>query len=337
MDACYILTIIAADEKKWDDVIRYGNTFLELLERIENKNGNVISGHAMNQAPFINLLIGHAYYTNNSIERMESFYKKAYKLADEKWSTWLDIGVYHMNKSGDLKLAKSYLTLAANEAPHEQRVWYMLAKLNIKLDLTKKELECLQKVVSLGTDDPIIFDRLLSLYIKEAMPDKALEIILNHEHKIKATGAMLCKIAILYMENGRPESAIKCYTMALERDSRLFEAWASLGEIMLGMNKTADAKIFFEKALSVANNDTGTILSLCDIASREKELLSIIKYCDLLLKVLKLPHNKTLNNLNDLKSILEEISSSLKENPYYQNQINAITDRISQMQNELGQ
>jgi len=203
--------------------------------------------------------------------------------------------------------------------------------------MIKEELECLEKVMALGTDDPVIFDRLLSLYITEAMPDKAMEIILDHGHKVNATGAMLCKIAVLYMEKGSLESAIKCYMMALERNSGLFEAWASVGEIMLAMNKTVDSRTFFEKALSIKSTDIGTILNLCNIASREDDISSVVKYSDLLLKVLKLPNDRTLYNLNDLKKSLDKISSALKENPYYQNQIGSISDRIFKMQNHTNE
>jgi tetratricopeptide (TPR) repeat protein len=187
--------------------------------------------------------------------------------------------------------------------------------------------------MALGTDDPIIFDRLLSLYITEAMPDKAMEIILDHEHKVKSTGAMLCKIAVLYMGKGRLESAIKCYMMALERDPFLFEAWASVGEIMLVTNKMADSRTFFEKALSIKSNDIGTIINLCDIASREAEILSVVKYCNLLLGLLQLPRNRTLCSLADLNGILHEISARLEGNTCYQNQLSTISDRISQIQN----
>jgi len=333
MDTRYVLAIIAADEERWDDVIKHGTIYLQLLESIENKKENVILGSAMNEGHWISILIGNAYHAKNSPEQMDSYYRSAYDLADEKWPIWWNIGTHHLEKSGDLELAGHYLYLSAKEAPEEHDVWYMLAKLNKKLGLIKEELQCLETLSRIGTKDSFIYNRLLSLYITEGMPDKAMGIIEIHTDKISVNAPVLYRIAVLFMEKGMTESAIKAYIMALEKDSGLFEAWASLGEIMLGMNKVEDSKTFLQKAISIKDNDIGTILNLCDVASREGDILLIVNCCDLLLKALQLPHDRTLNNLDDLRSILEEIRSRLTGNQHYQDQIIAISGRISQMKN----
>jgi glycosyltransferase involved in cell wall biosynthesis len=332
MDSNFMLTIIAFDEGRWDDVVRYGNAYLELLEFVENKKGNVILENSMNEGGVISTLIGHAYYVSGSLPEMEAYYKRALDKADKKWVAWGKIGTYHMDKSGDLNLAEDFLTRALKESPDEHDVWYMLAKLNRKRGFIKEEMDCLEKIIRIGTTDSYIHNRLLSLYIMEGMADKAMDIILNHDNKIKLAGPMLCKLAVVYIEKNLVESAIKCYMMALEKDTSLFEAWASLGEIMLNMNKMEDSRMFLQKALSIKHNDVGTIVNLCDIASRDGDLLSIVNYCDLLLKVLKLPNSRTLNNFDDLKVLLDEISSALEENAYHQNQLSAISDRLPQMQ-----
>lgn len=333
MDTQYVLTIIAADEERWDDVIKHGKIYLQLLESIENKKENVILGSTMNEGHWISILIGNAYHVKNSPEQMESYYRSAYDLADEKWPIWWNIGTHHLEKSGDMKLAEHYLYLSAKEAPEEHDVWYMLAKLNKRLGLTEKEMESLERLKETGTKDSFIYNRLLSLYISLVMPDKAMGIIEAYADKISATAPVLCRIAVLFMEKGMTESAIRSYMMALEKDPGLFEAWASLGEIMLEMNKIEDSKMFLQKAISIKDNDIGSILNLCDIASKEGDILLIVNCCDLLLKALQLPHDRILNNLDDLRSILEEIKPRLTDSQHFQDQIIAISDRISQMNN----
>ena len=334
MDAYYMLTIISADEKRWDDVIKHGKHFLELLEDIKTNNKEkIILENTMNEGPGVNILVGHACCAKNLSAEMESYYKKAHEISDDKWMAWWNIGVYHMDKSGNLKLAERFLDLAAKEAPHEHDVWYMLAKLNKKLGSNNDEIECLEKVIRIGTTDSFIFERLLSLYLTESVSDKAMTLIRNYGDKFSVSGATLCELAVRFFQNGIMESAIQCYMMALERDPDLFEAWASLGEIMLAMNKRADAKMFFEKAITI-RDDAKIILNLCDIASMEGDILSLVNYCELLLKIFRLPHTRTLNNLEDLKDIIIEIGPLMKDHGFHKNQLTSIFNRLSLLQNE---
>jgi len=330
MDSFYMLSVIAGDKGDWDNALKNGERFLQLLKKHkeEPEQTGLVLNNTMNEGPAVNMIMGHAFHAERSYERMNGYYADAYDSADDKWRVSWNIGIYHMDKSGDLNHAGYFLDMAVKEAPDEHDAWYMLAKLKNKCSLNNEEMECLEKVISIGTTDSFIFDRLLSLYINGSMPDKALIFINNYGNKINVTGPVLCRLAVSQLEKGQVEKAIKSYMTALERDAGLFEAWASLGELTLGMNKLDDSKTFFEKALSI-KNDLGTILNLCDIASREGDIDSVVKYMNLLLQDLNLPNNITLNNFNDLKATLDGISSRLIDNKHYQNQLNSISDRIS--------
>jgi len=333
LDSYYMLTIISADEGRWDDTIKYGQSFLKLLEHIDTTHRDkIMIENTMNEGPAVNILIGHAYHARRSSSKMKEHYNRAYDTTDIKWQTWWNIGLYHLDRSGDLELAADYLDRAAKEAPDEPEVWYMLAKLNKKRGMIKEEMDCLNRVIRLGTSDTFIYNRLLSLCLDGGRPDEAMDIILNHSDKIRDAAPRLCKTAVLCLEKGQMEPAIKCYMAALEKDGNLFEAWVSLGEIMLAMNNIEDAKIFFEKALSLKDSDLGTIVNLCDVASRQGDLTAVVRYCDLLLKALKPPRKKTLDNINDLKEILNLIVSDFPENSYYRNRRAAVSERISSIQ-----
>jgi len=330
MDSFYMLSVIAGEKGDWDNALKNGERFLQLLKkhREEPEQTGLVLNNTMNEGPAINMIMGHAFHAAGSYERMNRYYADAYDSADDKWRVSWNIGIYHMDKSGDLNRAGYFLDMAVKEAPDDHDAWYMLAKLKNKCALNEEETECLEKVISIGTTDSFIFDRLLSLYINGSMPDKALNLINIYGSKINVTGPLLCRLAVSQLEKGQVEQAIKSYMTALERDAGLFEAWASLGELTLGMNKLDDSRTFFEKALSI-KNDLGTILNLCDIASREGDIDSVVRYMDLLLQDLNLPNNITLNNFNELKATLDRISSRLKDNKHYQNQLNSISDRIS--------
>ena len=335
MDSYYMLTVVASENGDWYDVIKFGSLFLEKLERYakDGSEAGLIINNTMNEGPAINILIGHACYETGDYSRMEDYYCMAYELAEDKWLVWWNIGIYHMDKSKNLDYAEEYLKQAVTEAPGEHDTWYMLAKLNKNRGNIVKEMECLEKLVTIGSDDIFIFNRLLSLYILEARPDKAMDFIEANIEKLNPTGGELCNLAVLNLENSKMESAIKCYMMAVEREPNLFEAWASLGEIMLGMNNLEDSKVFFNKALNIKRNDLGTITNLCDIASRENDILEIIHYCELLLKVIEIPYKITLNNIDDLKNIIHVIINALGDNTYFKGQLTTVYERLSLTQN----
>jgi glycosyltransferase involved in cell wall biosynthesis len=313
MDSFYMLSIITADMSDWDEAINNGKKFLQLLQKHqgESEESSLELNNTMNEGPSIHKIIGHAYHAKNSHAQMNEHYTKAYDIAKDKWRTWWDIGTYHMDKSSNLKLAGYFFDLAVKEAPNEHDAWYMLAKLKNKLGFNNDEIECLEKVIRIGTKEFFAYDRILSLYITEGMPDKAMEIIQSHGDKIRLTGAMLCKIAVLYIEKGNIESAIKCYLIALEKEPDLFEAWASLGEITSNLNRLEESYIFFKKALEINKIDSEILLGLCYIGARRGDIESIISYCDMLLKNIDLHKNKTIKNIDDLKSILLEIEARL--------------------------
>jgi glycosyltransferase involved in cell wall biosynthesis len=341
LDSYYLLTAVYFEQSKWTEVIKYGNGYLDLSRQIKNKpeDFGTLVANSFNSSWKILTLMGIAYHeTNDLMDSCKSF-QSALSNVSNPFNALKTIGMYYYNKTLFTQ-AQEFLKRAFDVDREDMTVKDLLEKIDFRGEtdnrpMTAKNKEQLvEKVNNPDTKDPLVLDSLISLYMSECMPDKAMDIIQNHTEKLSVTGSILCKIAVLYIEKGQVESAIKCYTTAIEKDPGLFEAWASVGEIMLGMNKLEDSRIFFERALSLKNNDIGVIINLCEITSKEGDIFSLIKYCDLLLKIFKLPHNRTLSNLNDLKVILDDLSSAVNANKHHQNQILSIENRISQIQDQ---
>jgi len=329
LDACYILTIISADEGRWDDAIKYGQSYMETLKNIDSTHkGRLIIENTINEGSHINTLLGHAYHAKKLSSKMLEYYNSAYETKDLKWQALWDIGTYHLDKSNDLELAGYYLDRAAKEAPDEYNVWYMLAKLYNKQGLNREELECLERVARIRTDDPFILDRILKIYIDKDMCEKAMELISDHGDKLTQAVPMLCKLAVMHLEKGSMEQAVRCYMMAVEKDPNLFEAWASLGEITLTLKRFEEAEIFFNRALGLKLNDTGIMLGLCEIGARRGDVDSVVACCDILLGTLDLPRDRIISGIDDIRSILIEIDVALKKG-HLSTRINNIINIIS--------
>jgi tetratricopeptide (TPR) repeat protein len=313
MDSNFMLTIIAADECRWDDVIRYGRTFFELLESVENKKGNVILENSMNEGPMVNILIGHAYYAKKSFREMERYYKRAYNIAKIKWPVLLRIGTYHMSKSCDFNLAGNFLNWAVKEAPDEHDVWYMMANLNNKQCLRKEEIKCLEKVIEIGAKDNFVSIRLFSLYMENGQYTNALKLIYSEDFSNSNLYPELIKLGNIFINKREVEAGIKCYMKAIEIRPETPEAWNILGEVTLAMGRLEDSLVFLEKALQINNKDTGIILALCELELKRGDIESHIKYCDMLLERLSLPRDRVIDSFEDLQSIFMEIESVLND------------------------
>ena len=337
LDSYYLLTAIYFDLSKWLDVIKYGKDYLNLCTQFKNnpeKFGTMVA-NSFGSLWKIQILMGVACNETGDTMQSKELFRSALQITSNRFNALKIIGTYHYNKAL-FSRSKEYLEKAFDLNKDDSSVNDMLEKIRSgKHSINNSALANDNDGFTKNGDEsglkeiPLSLSHQLSLYIEKHLPDKAMEIIRRHPEQVKVTGAILCQVAVLYLEKGIINEAIKCYLSAVEMNNNLFEAWSSLGEIMLAINKIEDSRVFFEKALSIRNNDITTILNLCDIAAINADIIKMVDYLNLLLKITGLPTNKMLNSLDDLQKVLEEIGSAFSNNIKYQNHIAAISDRIS--------
>jgi tetratricopeptide (TPR) repeat protein len=333
LDSYYLLTAVYFEQSKWPEVIKYGNNYLHLSRQIKNKpeEFGAIVANSFNASWKILTLMGIAYYETGNLMDSDKSFQSAISNVSNPFNALKTIGMYFYNKAL-FSQAQEYLKRAFDVNKEDTTVKDLLEKISSRGQTSKcpmtaeNEEQSLEKVSS-----PDNLDLQLSLYINECMPDKAMDIIQNYAEKLSVTGSILCKIAVLYIEKGQVESALKCYMTALESDPGLFEAWAGLGEITLNLNRLEEAQLFFEKALEINKNDTEIMLGLCDIKAIKGDMDSIIRYCDILLEKYDLPRKKPVNHLDELILTLLEIEASLKKNSY-SDRIKKIISNLSHKQ-----
>jgi glycosyltransferase involved in cell wall biosynthesis len=317
LDSYYTLTMIAAEKRKWEDVISLGNNYLKLLRFFEDHpdQAGLVVNNTMKEGPSIYLVMGHAYHASEDYEHMSEYYRLAYDMATEKWEVWWNAGCFHMDKSQDLDRARQFLSLALEEAPQEQGVWYMLAKLNKKSELYQEEKQCLEKLVELGSQDIIILNRLASLRLESGEADQAIEV-LNEVIKLDPSNCMaLCNLGISYKRQNFMDRSIEFFTKALEIDPQGVDPWIHLGEISLQVDRLDEAKVFFERALSLHPGLVKVLLFLCEIELKQGRIEDFISWCDLMLKELGLNRNIIINSMDDIISIFFNINFALKDQP----------------------
>jgi len=232
-------------------------------------------------------------------------------MSEAKWEVWLNIGIFHMDRSGDLMLARHYLDLALQEAPIEPSFWYMLAKWNNKTENDKDEKKCLERLFELGSQDLMVLNRLVTLSLASGdltAAYKVLDALMNIDNQ---NYPALCNLGLLYMRQNDLDRAMETFSKAIEINPQEASPWLHLGEITLQLGQLDEARLFFERVYNLGKGMLKSLLYLCEIELRLNRIVDFIRWCDLILKELRLDRNRTINSVEDISIILHEINDAL--------------------------
>jgi glycosyltransferase involved in cell wall biosynthesis len=315
LDSFYTLTMVAGERGQWKDVLSLGAKFLELRNIFENnpEKAGIVINATMSEAPSVHLLIGHAWNALGEISKMEEEYQLAADLSDERWQAWWNAGTFHLDRTGDLGLAKRYLKTALSAAPEQQEIWYMLAKLYKTAKSCSEEKRCLERLFDFGNRGTMVLNRLALLWIESGGEARAIEV-LNEVLRIEPSNyTALCSLGRIYKRQNLMDQAMEAFTKALRIVSHGIDPLIGLGEISLQLDRLNEARTFFESALSLQPGLVKALLYLCEIDLKENRLLDFIDRCDLILKELGLNRNIVINDMEDIIEIMFEINFALKD------------------------
>ena len=326
LDSLYMMTILSAEDQQWDDLLRYGLRFLELRDDYENnpeKTGAVLNA-TIKEGGSVNLLVGHAYHALKDDVSMDRHYQAANRMSEDNWQSWWNIGTFHMDRSGDLRLSRQYLDLALKEAPDEPSVWYMLAKWNGKTENDKDEKRCLARLFELGTQDVMVLNRLATLSLSSddlTTAQQALDALMKIDQQ-NYTGT--CNLGLLHRRQNNLDQAMEAFSKAIEINPQESTPWLHLGGIAMQLGQFDNARLFFERVCNLGKGALTALLCLCEIELRQDRMVECIHWLDLLLKELKLNRNRTLHSIDDLSCILHEIKKVLIHDSDLSSQISTI-------------
>jgi glycosyltransferase involved in cell wall biosynthesis len=249
LDSIYMLTIISAEQSKWNDVKLYAEKFLNLLHLYEvmpEKAGLVVN-NTMQESGLIYSLLGHACYFMNNRKQMDQYYRNALDDSESSAEICLKIGAFHLDRTSNMELAKQYLNQAMALAPDDPEVRYVSAKFYKMANNPSKEKETLEWLYKNGNREPVIFNRLLHLCLETDDLDFGLEIAKAAEEHIPDDYSCLKTQADIYRKKNDAGKAIECYLKILEKRPGFAEIWNELGALCKDIGDAANAEIFFEK------------------------------------------------------------------------------------------
>jgi tetratricopeptide (TPR) repeat protein len=300
--------------------------YLELRDYYENNpdRAGVIINSTISEGGSINLLIGHAYHALKNYTDMDKHYQAAYQMSEDKWQTLWNIGTFHMDRSGDLRLSHRYLDLALKEAPNEPSIWYMLAKWNNKTENDEAERRCLARLLELGSQDAIVLNRLADLSLSSddlTTAQQALDALMKIDNR---NHTALCNFGLLYWRQNSLDLAMEAFGKAIEINPQESAPWLHLGEIAVQLDQLDNARLFFERVCNLGNGVIKALLYLCEIELKQGRMVEFIRWCDLLLKELQLNRDRMLQSVEDLSGIFHEIHLALIHDSELSSQVSQI-------------
>ena len=242
---------------------------------------------------------------------MERHYEEAFRYADA-WKIWHDVAIHHMERSGDLRLARESLSKALAAAPEEPLVWYQQARLCNLEGQTGEERRYLEKIVEKGTGDLAVHHRLATLLAEEGNDERALAVLESARRIGPTDGQTLCLLGHLLQKRDRLQEAMETFLQAIDLQPDQPVAWKGLGEICLAMNRIDQAAEVFGHLLTVDPASTETLLRLCETALKRNRVDAFLHHCDDLLKVLGLDRRRVIHSMEDVADMLFDIGFAVR-------------------------
>jgi len=319
LDSIYMLAVLAAEEKNWRELLKYGRRYLELRDLFETHpdRAGVVLNSSIREGWRIHSLLGHAHHARKEFPLMAEHYRAAVAAADDKWRCLLHIAIHHLDRSQDMETASRYLDLAHREAPDEPAVWFVLAKWHHRRGDQEGERTSLVRLFELGTDDAAMLNRLADLSLAAGDPDTAARALDALIKTCPDDYNTLCKLGELKRRQHDPAGAIEVFGRAVSVNPAPALPWLNLGEIPLQLGDLQNAETFFERVLTLEARPIQALLSLCEIELRKGRLEGFIDRCDRLLAALGLPRSRTINSCDDLTALVEEIRAALPASEGY--------------------
>jgi glycosyltransferase involved in cell wall biosynthesis len=257
LDSVYMLTVLSVERSRWEDVILYANKFLDLLHVYEDmpEKAGIVVNNTLQESGLIYSFLGHAYYFRNDPTRMIQYYQMALDNSETPAKALLRIGAFHLDRSGDLNLAKIHLDQAIEQEPEDPEIGYVMAKFYKMTACPVEEKMTLEWLYKNGNREPVIFNRLVQLCLEHDDLNLGLEVAKAAENHFPDDYIYLKMQADIYKKRNEPGNAMECYLKILEKEPGLSDTWNQLGNLCREMGDMENAGIFLKRAelLSQAN------------------------------------------------------------------------------------
>jgi tetratricopeptide (TPR) repeat protein len=140
--------------------------------------------------------------------------------------------------------------------------------------------------------------------------------------------AALCNLGLLYRRQNDLDRAMESFGKAIEINPQGAAPWLHLGEISMQLGQFDNARPFFERVHNLEKGMLKSLLYLCEIELRQNRIVDFIRWCDLILKELRLNRERNIDKVEDMSGILHEINNALMHNSDLSTQVSNLSSLL---------
>lgn len=189
------------------------------------------------------------------IEKSLEYINKAIMLSPNNINYYYNRAIIHrvMGKNDDsIKDYKKVIDLE----PSYTIAYFYLADLYLQIKEVEEARDILEQVIIINEKYADAYMKLSYCYILENDLEKALEMITKAIEIDENNQEYIYKRATIYIALGEDDKAVEDYMIIAKSDSKNPIIYDEIGKIFMGKEDYENAKIFFEKALSIDKSES---------------------------------------------------------------------------------
>jgi tetratricopeptide (TPR) repeat protein len=315
LDSYFVLASIYAAQKERIEFQKAYRNITRLIRKYR-KNPELLAGLVVNKIAEkwrLGLDYGTLLLSEGKKREATAWLRRAVKQAPDKWLA-LKLASLACRKNNDLCLAEHFLESAIKSGMNPYGARFEKA-LNDKA-------AGLYSPYRVAIEDLLSIKDLLSPELKFSLATEALRLgkyqeaetlLLDSLKDSYANAQHFSALALACKYQGKVEEAIRWNLRVLEHDDRDLNAMKNLGNLYYQRKEWSDSKKYYRKALIYDPNGSDVLFRCSLLALMDQDLTGCIAYCDQLLKVLMMPCDMEIANIEDLSIVYRFIGDGFLE------------------------
>jgi len=314
LDSQFVLVNVYHEQQQWDSLKSACDRYLSILKRLKENTGNLgnIMHNTVNEEWRVYLAVGDLFLELKQRREADGEFERALSLTPNPSECHKIIGNFFAAR-GAWDLAKNHLNAALEHSTDYPDAWLGLARVYKALQQDDRYRQSIDRLKAL---EPRDVETLKEIGICELIFGNRRSAI-DYFKKVLEQGPddidTLINLGLAYKHEGRFEDARQHYVRALEFKGDSVAALSNLGHLYFETAQYGEAKHLYRKAIQVEGDLVDVQLRLATAYLFEGEIEGCVKACDLVLKALNLPRNRTLHDVQDLAGVFLLASGKLKE------------------------
>ena len=314
LDSHYLLVQVYYETKDWPKLLEAAANYFRIHERVRShpEEFSTLIIVSANDEWRVRLFLAAAHWEMGNRSQALEQYRLSADSATEKAICYRCIAAYHFRRK-EWDMARQYFDLGLEKDPKDPELLAGKGLLLARQGDTQKAseyIDCLLQLPLTRKEARLLAD-LGGTELAEGDLSLASRLLRRAHEEIPKDPQILVNLGLACKKSGNKEEALQRYRQALEEDPRMLDGLVNLGNLYFEDGSWQEAREFLERALAIEEGLLDAHLLLARIDAADGAVEAAVARCDSLLKLLHLPRNYVLENLDQLSDLYALIGKTL--------------------------